>query len=65
MTSGKGMEVAYLKGTIGEALAEGCAATAIAAPGDPVEHLGLWLLKYVIIKCHLLQVSYRVRNLWK
>jgi hypothetical protein len=47
MTGGGGMEVAYLKDTIGEALSEGCASTAIAAPGDPVEFLGKWLLKCV------------------
>lgn len=41
------MEQAYLKETIGEALTEGCSAAAIALPTDPVEYLGLWLLKYV------------------
>jgi hypothetical protein len=38
-------EVAYLKETVGEALARGCAATIGAQPNDPVEYLGLWLLK--------------------
>eukprot|EP00240_Pyramimonas_obovata_P004059 CAMPEP_0118945420 /NCGR_PEP_ID=MMETSP1169-20130426/42217_1 /TAXON_ID=36882 /ORGANISM="Pyramimonas obovata, Strain CCMP722" /LENGTH=347 /DNA_ID=CAMNT_0006891133 /DNA_START=171 /DNA_END=1210 /DNA_ORIENTATION=- len=42
-----GMEVEYLKKCIGTPLAEGCAAAAVAAPSDPVEYLGLWLLQYV------------------
>ena len=40
-----GMEVEYLKKSIGGPLAEGCAATVVAAPSDPVEYLGLWLLQ--------------------
>eukprot|EP00238_Polyblepharides_amylifera_P001938 CAMPEP_0196601920 /NCGR_PEP_ID=MMETSP1081-20130531/96160_1 /TAXON_ID=36882 /ORGANISM="Pyramimonas amylifera, Strain CCMP720" /LENGTH=652 /DNA_ID=CAMNT_0041927817 /DNA_START=79 /DNA_END=2037 /DNA_ORIENTATION=- len=51
------MEVAYLKGTIGEAMTEGCAATAIAAPTDPVEYLGLWLLKYVENRSIVIEVA--------
>jgi hypothetical protein len=35
----------YLKETVGQALARGCAATAAAQANDPVEHLGLWLLQ--------------------
>ena len=41
------MDAAYLKATVGPALAAACAATALAAPPDPVEHLGLYLLKHV------------------
>jgi hypothetical protein len=41
------MEVQYLNATVAEALTAGCAATAVAAPADPVEHLGNWLLKCV------------------
>eukprot|EP00193_Tetraselmis_chui_P011158 CAMPEP_0177792642 /NCGR_PEP_ID=MMETSP0491_2-20121128/24637_1 /TAXON_ID=63592 /ORGANISM="Tetraselmis chuii, Strain PLY429" /LENGTH=560 /DNA_ID=CAMNT_0019315077 /DNA_START=19 /DNA_END=1698 /DNA_ORIENTATION=+ len=37
----------YLKETVGEALARGCAATVTAEPNDPVEYLGRWLLRYV------------------
>lgn len=33
----------YLKETVGEALARGCAATVTAEPNDPVEYLGRWL----------------------
>mmetsp|Transcript_7496 Transcript_7496/g.8656 ORF Transcript_7496/g.8656 Transcript_7496/m.8656 type:complete len:632 (-) Transcript_7496:445-2340(-) len=41
------MEVSYLKDTIGDALNNGCAAACVAAPADPIEFLGRWLLKYV------------------
>lgn len=40
-----GHDTAYLKETVGEALARGCAAAISAQPNDPVEYLGLWLLK--------------------
>lgn len=43
---GKGHDTAYLKDTVGEALARGCSAAIQAQPNDPVEFLGLWLLKY-------------------
>ncbi|EFJ44886.1 radial spoke protein 2 [Volvox carteri f. nagariensis] len=42
-----GHDTNYLKETVGEALARGCAAAIGAQPNDPVEYLGLWLLKYV------------------
>ena len=38
-------EMAYLQRTVGEALARGCAETAVARPADPVEFLGQWLLR--------------------
>ncbi|GHP11270.1 hypothetical protein PPROV_000999800 [Pycnococcus provasolii] len=41
------MDAAYLKDTVGPALASACAATAIAMPPDPVEYLGMYLLKHV------------------
>mmetsp|Transcript_22494 Transcript_22494/g.62390 ORF Transcript_22494/g.62390 Transcript_22494/m.62390 type:complete len:599 (-) Transcript_22494:214-2010(-) len=37
----------YLKETVGEALARGCASAVTAEPNDPVEYLGRWLLRYV------------------
>jgi hypothetical protein len=37
----------YLKGTVGDALARGVAATIAAQPPDAVEYLGNWLLKCV------------------
>ena len=40
-------EADYLRDTVGEALAKGCLKTALAAPSDPVEYLGTWLLKFV------------------
>ncbi|QDZ23819.1 hypothetical protein HOP50_11g63590 [Chloropicon primus] len=40
-------EADYLRETVGEALAKGCLKTALAAPSDPVEYLGTWLLKFV------------------
>lgn len=40
-------EADYLRDTVGEALAKGCLKTALAAPSDPVEYLGSWLLKFV------------------
>ena len=39
----EGATIEYLKGTVGEALARGCAATVKEAPSDPVEYLALWL----------------------
>lgn len=39
--------IQYLKGTIGEALARGCAATVRESPSDPVEFLALWLERSV------------------
>ncbi|GFR41453.1 hypothetical protein Agub_g2141 [Astrephomene gubernaculifera] len=47
MPPAPGNDTTYLKDTVGEALARGCAATIGAQPNDPVEYLGLWLLKYV------------------
>lgn len=41
-----GPDTTYLKETVGEALARGCAAVVTAQPNDPVEYLGLWLLRY-------------------
>jgi hypothetical protein len=46
------MEVQYLNATVADALTAGCAATAVAAPADPVEHLGNWLLKCVAYPPH-------------
>ena len=40
-------EADYLRETVGDALAKGCLKTALAAPSDPVEYLGTWLLKFV------------------
>ena len=42
-----GPDTSYLKDTVGEALARGCAAAIQSQPNDPVEFLGLWLLKCV------------------
>lgn len=42
-----GHETTFLQETVGSALARGCAATVAAQPNDPVEYLGLWLLRYV------------------
>lgn len=41
------MDAEYLKNTVGSALAKGLAAVTNARPADPVEFLGMWLLKYV------------------
>jgi hypothetical protein len=35
----------YLREKVGAVLAKGIAATALAQPADPVEHLANWLLK--------------------
>ncbi|GAQ82871.1 hypothetical protein KFL_001270140 [Klebsormidium nitens] len=43
---GDGMDTDYLKSTIGNALSEGCAATALAHPPDPVDFLSSWLVQY-------------------
>lgn len=43
----------YLKETVGEALARGCAATVTAEPNDPVEYLGRWLLRCGPATCGL------------
>lgn len=40
------MDTDYLKSTIGNALSEGCAATALAHPPDPVDFLSSWLVQY-------------------
>ena len=37
------MDTKYLKSTVGDALAQGCAAVVAARPVDPVEYLGQWL----------------------
>ncbi|KAK9810063.1 hypothetical protein WJX72_004180 [[Myrmecia] bisecta] len=37
----------YLKRTVGDSLSRGCAAVVAANPADPVEYLGLWLLRCV------------------
>jgi len=42
----RAMEAEYLRAKVGDALAEGMAETAMARPADPVEYLGLWLVKY-------------------
>lgn len=42
---GMAFDCSYLKETVGEALARGCAATVTAEPNDPVEYLGNWLLR--------------------
>ncbi|KAH7423827.1 hypothetical protein KP509_12G076000 [Ceratopteris richardii] len=41
------MDAAYLRETLGQVVAKGCAETIAAAPVDPVHHLSLWLFKYV------------------
>ena len=41
------MDAEYLKETVGIALAQGIAETSISKPDDPIEFLGLWLIKYV------------------
>lgn len=38
-----GFDTDYLKETVGEALALGCAAVVRASPADPVEYLAHWL----------------------
>lgn len=40
-----GDDTAYLRATVGDALARGVAAAAAAAPDDPVEFLAQWLLR--------------------
>ena len=40
------MESDYVKETVGEALALGLAQVALVRPQDPIEYLGLWLLKH-------------------
>jgi hypothetical protein len=40
------MDTEYLRSTIGEALSQACAATALSHPSDPVEFLSSWLLQY-------------------
>lgn len=40
------MDTDYLRSTIGNALSEGCAATALAHPPDPVDFLSSWLVQY-------------------
>ena len=41
------MEAAFLQGTVGAVVAKGCADIIASAPPDPIDHLSLWLLKYV------------------
>lgn len=45
MSSQPSPDFNYLQGTVGEALARGCAAVAAAQPSDPVDYLGHWLLR--------------------
>lgn len=39
-------ETEYVKETVGPALALGLAEVALMRPKDPIEYLGLWLLKH-------------------
>ena len=41
------MDTAYLKSTVGEALAQGLTAVAVNQPDDAVDYLGNFLLQYV------------------
>jgi hypothetical protein len=40
------MESEYVQQAVGAALALGLAETALRQPNDPIEYLGLWLLKH-------------------
>lgn len=42
-----GPDAAYLRATVGDALARGVAAAAAAQPADPVDFLARWLLRRV------------------
>ncbi|KAI5081930.1 hypothetical protein GOP47_0001673 [Adiantum capillus-veneris] len=41
------MDAGYLRDTLGQVVAKGCAETIAVAPVDPVHYLSLWLLKHV------------------
>ncbi|MCO5576903.1 hypothetical protein L7F22_030724 [Adiantum nelumboides] len=41
------MDAGYLRDTLGQVVARGCAETISVAPLDPIHYLSLWLLKYV------------------
>lgn len=41
------MDAGYLRNTLGQVVAKGCAETIAVAPVDPIHYLSLWLLKYV------------------